>query len=285
MDTLASSLGAPGQAPGPINLPDNSTPYVPGITPPSVGLAQPGQPVPPGGVVAQSPAAPPAEHLAGRAFGKILSGLSGSTNQYSIDPQTGQTVTTQVKTPPGQWARGILAAGLLGAQGIGPEHGQHTFAQGLLAGLGGGVKESTERQQQQDAQRREQAQQQYANQLKAQENTRQDKELNMHEQLNKVAIARENAELVNQQMTAAEHHKNDQLQAAQFGLEADKSVRDAFDSLGTKPVQGMDNLTAAQGQDLLKQNSGAGAKYKIVRTGIRSVLDDQGNVVGIENPR
>jgi hypothetical protein len=104
----------------------------------------------------------------------------------------GQPVQTSSATPvqekPGGLFRNILAAGLMGAGGIGPLHGEHTFAQGLMAGAGAGIKESQDMAEKQDAARRDQAQKNYENQLKANKEKREDQQLSMQQQLNDVTV-------------------------------------------------------------------------------------------------
>ncbi len=280
MGSFAQSLTPQGPPPGPISNPDQDS--LPSAT-------LPGQPAQPS--VSWNPAQPsgpanqtPDDQKQGM-FHKLFSKLSGQDVQYDVDPSTGQMLAKPVREKPGELFRNILAAGLMGSEGIGPSHGEHTFAQGLLAGAGAGVKESRDMAEKQDAARRQQAQQNYENQLRANQEKREDQKMGMQEQLNKAAVARDNAETVAQQMIVFEHRKEDTNQAADFGLASHASLRQGYENLGIQPVEGMSHLDASTGQKMLEDeaNQGASAKYHIVITGKRSTFDKDGNPLGVEN--
>jgi len=232
----------------------------------------------------QAPVAPEAgaQHAVGKAFGKILSGLSGGHNEYTVDPATGKTVSTFVKDPPGQTFRSILALGLMGGQGIGPKEGEYTFTQGLLSGLGGGVRESQERKDFLDNQRRQQAQLEYANQLKAAQEEREKKKLSMDEQLNQVAIADHNQRLA---LTAQTMHqqavefnqRQGQIAAAPFVqnsqmlVDSGKPLVEGYKSLNIDPIAtGLDEAGVTK---YIQDHPGATAKEMAVPTGTRIEID------------
>jgi hypothetical protein len=218
---------------------------------------------------------PDPDQVKGHVFGKLLNGLSGSHNEYAIDPNTGQTVSTKVKETPGQTFRSILAYGLLGAQGIGNKEGEHTFTQGLLSGLGGGVKASQEGQEKLDQQRRAEAQQQYANQLKANEEARENKKLSLQEQLNQVQIANYNQEKVLREQTfqkqAYDFGKEKAmdvaaplLHASEMQIAADKLEVQGHQELNVDPLA--KNITEEEGNKLLGNNASHSVKYTFLHT-------------------
>lgn len=234
----------------------------------------------------QAPASPEAasHNVVGRAFGKILSGLSGGHTEYAVDPQSGRTVATQVKDPPGQTFRSILALGLMGGQGIGPAHGQYNFAQGLLAGLGGGAKEAQERNDTLDKRRRDQAQQDYANQLRASQEEREQKKLSMEEQLNRVAVADHNQNIAYRAQLAHQsaiewNQRQGALKAAplihmaEIQTEADKPMVDGYKSLNIDPI--VSGLTAEQMQKYIQDHPGVTTTQMGLHTGVQTVVDPE----------
>jgi len=211
------------------------------------------------------------KHLVGKAFGHILSGLSGTEQSYSIDPQTGKQVVTTSKAPPGQWARGILAAGLLGDQNIGPAHGQHNFAQGLLAGLSGGTAAAKQLSDEDQAKKKAQAEQDYVNGLKAQENQRQDKELNLRDTLNKAQVAHENIQTAVQSQILHEAFQKEEGTASTLLVEGAKDRLQDYVDAGEKPVQ--EGLTSDQLQAMLKSDPGSSSKYIALPSGQKVSYD------------
>lgn len=261
----------------------------------SSGLQTPGGITVPGSNITDTaPPQPQAnpQHFLGRTFGKVLSGLSGGHNEYSIDPTTGQTITTPVKESPGQTFRSILALGLMGGQGIGPKEGQMTFTQGLLAGLGGGVRESTDRKDFLDKQRRQQAQEQYANQLRAAQEERENKKLTMEEQLNQVAIADHNQNIAYRKQVMDEQAYN---YAKQKGIdaaeplrqnsvlltEADKPKIDGYKELNVDPLA--TGLTLDEVNKYIQDHPGATTKEMGFHTGTRMTMDPKTGAYKVED--
>ena len=267
----------------------------------SASLMQPNAPAPfPNGAppqVVQAPqAATPApentaQNLAGRAWGKVLNGLSGGHNEYTVDPQTGKTVSTFVKDSPGQTFKSILALGLMGGQGIGPQHGEYTFTQGLLSGLGGGAREAQERSDFLDKQRREQAQQEYANHLRAAQEDRENKKLTMEQQLNQVAIADHNQRLA---LTAQQMHqqaiefnqRQGTISAAPFVknsemmVEAGKPMIDGYKSLNIDPIaSGLDEEGVSK---YIADHPGTTTKEMAVPVGTRQTMDPNTGEVKVQ---
>ena len=189
----------------------------------------------------------------GRLTGSLIRGLSGEHTEYTVDPNTGQTVPTTVKDKPGSVFKSILAYGLMGGQGIGPKEGEQNFAQGLLAGLGGGTREATEQKEKLDQERRAQAQQQYANQLKANEEQRQNKELSMKEQLNNAAIANYTATTSMEKFNLMHAYQENQHGAVQAMQAKDEPILHLSESAGIKPIH--ENLSPTDYQKLLADNN------------------------------
>jgi len=274
----ASSLNAPDAATpdtppsGTISLPESQTDFPQAA--PKVVLGQQNPPSNSSGGLASTLGSLPAEgiHLVGKAYGHILSGLSGTEQSYAVDPNTGKTVVTTTKAPPGQWARGVLAAGLLGSAGIDQEHGQKTFAQGLLAGLSGGAKARKELNDQDEAKKRAAAEQDYVNSLKAQENTRQDKELSLKEILNKAQVARENSETAVADLNYHNMLQDKEGAAGALLIKGAKDKVDDYISAGETPVK--EGLTVDDLHALLKSDPGSSAKYLALPTGQRVEVEE-----------
>src|SRR5580692_2446165 len=106
--------------------------------------------------------------LFGAAVKSMVHSLEGTRTSYQVNPQTGATEETTVPNKPGQLFRNLLAGALIG----GAAGGEGTGATGFLGGLARGGTASMQNRQQQDAQQREAAQQQFQNQMKAQQNQR-----------------------------------------------------------------------------------------------------------------
>jgi hypothetical protein len=230
MGSFAQSLTPQGPPPGPISNPDQDS--LPSAT-------LPGQPAQPS--VSWNPAQPsgpanqtPDDQKQGM-FHKLFSKLSGQDVQYDVDPSTGQMLAKPVQEKPGELFRNILAAGLMGSQGIDHAHGQNTFAQGLMAGAGAGIKESRDMAEKQDAARRDQAQQNYENQLKANKEKREDQQLSMQQKMNDVAVQEylnRNAIL---KFQLAESYGQKDLTAVKHIVEQDKDKLDLFRKAGNTP--------------------------------------------------
>jgi hypothetical protein len=122
------------------------------LTPQQQPSAQPQQPA--------SPADATAAHHG--ILGKVAERLfTGSHTEYSIDPGTGATVPTAVKESPGSLFRHILAGAILGgaAASAQPADNEHGVVSGFMTGAAAGMNG----QQQQDQQRRANAEQEFQN--------------------------------------------------------------------------------------------------------------------------
>lgn len=259
----------PTTTPDPITqtIPDQPAP-----TPPALNLSQ--------GLSGPAPASQPAPQQPS-VFSKLFNKISSGTDtNYTIDPNSGKTVAVQTPQKPGTLFRNILAAGLLGGGGIGPQEGEHSFAQGLLAGVSGGAKTFDARQQQQDAQRREQAQQQYANQLKAKQENREEAESTARLTLNRVQIANENLHQAALNQAAHERLDPSEVSVAQSLLEANKNTVNDLNAAGVKTYK--EGLTGDELHAMITPGSptydpGAVSKYHGVPTGTKVVKGADGN--------
>ena len=68
--------------------------------------------------------------MLGTTMGKIFHSINGGHFEYSTNPD-GTPKKDWVPEKPGEWAKNVVSAGLLGMKGIGPENGEHTFTQVL----------------------------------------------------------------------------------------------------------------------------------------------------------
>src|SRR6185437_7059779 len=175
--------------------------------------AQPTQqsPTPPAQIV---PVVPP--HVAKlAAFGQAFQTLAGNANSYSVDPATGQTVTTPQKQAPGQLWRNIIASAIMGGASAQAAHNQNPnmgFGGGVVTGGAAGIQDA----RQQDILKRQQAQQQFKNQMTADQNNRQQDEAAQRQQLFKAQIAQANADTlrINQQTQGASFDMHQKIAAA-----------------------------------------------------------------------
>ncbi|MCU1301737.1 MAG: hypothetical protein JWQ87_2021 [Candidatus Sulfotelmatobacter sp.] len=113
--------------------------------------------------------APPAPDRE-RALGKAVKFLLGSTTQYSVDPQTGKTVATDVPNKPGDLFRHILAGAILGGAA-------GAKAKDFTQGLGEGAGAEQEQLRNNDQINFARAQEQFKNQQEAQRTQREGKVL------------------------------------------------------------------------------------------------------------
>jgi hypothetical protein len=248
----------------------------------------PGQPL---SSPATPPPAQPQSEQAAQAHKHIWDSIGkGVDTEYNIDPQTGKTVATQTPQKPGQFFRNILAAAATGAQGIGPNHGEQNFAQGLMAGLSGGVTAASDLTDKQNAEKRAQAQQDYQNQLKAQESQRQqndevrkDKELTLRQQLNKASVANMNSETHSREVTLNKLMGENSIQSAQFSEAADKWYVDSANELGIQPINGLVNVPFDKIQEYVsKANPGWSAESAGKVTGHTTAVDPKTGEITVE---
>jgi hypothetical protein len=249
----------PGSLPvGPMPPADVSTqnsPNAGALTPPAqtpVALAPPQQPA--------APAIPP--HIGKLAgLGHIFNTLAGGQTQYNVDPKTGQTVSSTVPRKPGQMFRDMLAGALMG----GSAGAGHDFGVGAVKGGAAVVQD----QRQQDLLRRNQAQQQFGNQLEAQRNQREQTGFETSETLKKAEIAHMNIQTV---------RENQLIQGESFKIHAEqsdfgKAQIQPFLDAGIKPVY--KDIPESQMQDIIKNNKDAGT-LMWEPTGVKTGIDKNG---------
>lgn len=248
-------------------------------TPPTASLGN-GQLPPPGQVrLAQPAAAPapapaaapmsattpppanaPAQHIAahdtmlGRAF-KIL---SGHTTQYHVDPTTGQTVATPVQNKPGQFFRNIVAGALLGGA-AGGEAGAKDEGSPAGAVVAGGAA-VINRNQMLDKERFQRAQQEYANELKTNQEQRAQKEFQNEQTLFKAQMANTNLEQYKLHLSlAGESWKLHQQEAL-----AGKAMAQVYTDAGVTPTQ---TMPESEVQSFIEHHPGAATEYSFITTG------------------
>lgn len=150
-------------------------------------------------------------------LGKIASALLGKQTQYSVDPQTGQTIATAVPEKPGDLFRSILGGAILG---MAAGKGQRS----ALAGFAAGGKAGLENSQQMDQQRLARAQQEFKNEQAAarsqrekQGESRADQQIEMEKQKNTAQYAMWEKEQIL-------HERDANLRDAEFNQRANENA-------------------------------------------------------------
>ncbi len=234
----------------------------PGQVKPAQPAAAPPQAPAPAPVSATTPppANAPAQHIAahdtmlGRAF-KIL---SGHTTQYHVDPTTGQTVATPVQNKPGQFFRNIVAGALLGGA-AGGEAGAKDEGSPLEGAAAGGTA-VINRNQLLDKERYQRAQQEYANELKANKEQMAQKEFQNEQTLFKAQMANTNLEQYKLHMSlAGESWKLHQQEAL-----AGKAMAQVYTDAGVTPTQ---TMPESEVQSFIEHHPGASTEYSFITTG------------------
>jgi hypothetical protein len=255
---------------------DSGTGSVPG---PQVPLAQNpplpaapslGNPTPSGNMPANALSGAPAgpdpsamKHVSKLAsIGHVFNTLAGTSNEYSIDPQTGQTVATPVKQKPGQMFRNMLAGALMGgAAGAGAGDPTAGFVKGGAAVIGD--------QRQQDLVKRGQAQEQFKNQLASNEENRKQQEFNTNQEYMKAQIAHANISVVRENQLIQNENFDFHTKAANWG----KAQFDAIANSGVKPVYR--DVPESEMNDMLKNSPGS-STLKWYATGVKNSIGADG---------
>lgn len=128
-------------------------------------------------------------------LGKAFRSLMGNEVNYSVDPSTGKLTSTPVEQKPGALWRGILAGALLGGSVAAKDR-----AIGPVQGMAEGGAASIEERQKQDLIKRQQARQEFEDQLKAKREGREEKSAETEDQLRKAQIAFHNAQTLHENM-------------------------------------------------------------------------------------
>src|SRR6185312_5294811 len=234
-------------------------------TPSQVNTTVPRQPI------QSAPAPPPVNPnlVHDTLFGKAAKFLMGNTTNYSIDPKTGQTITTQTPQTPGSLFRSILAGAILGGSAATEAHNQNPQMGGAAgATLGGaaGIKNNV----QMDQLNRRNAQQQFQNQQSAQDMQMKEDDANSRDNLRKAQIAQANSETL---------RTNALTQATNLAMHRDvaangkQSVAD-YDPAGLQPV--FKDIPESDMQQTIKNRPGASA-FDWEPTGVKTTIDAKGN--------
>jgi hypothetical protein len=251
------------------NAPLNSNPMPAGMAP----TAQPPQ--------APQQAAPPSPQQTDMAhhaiLGKAVSALmSGNTTSYSVDPQSGQTVASQTKMTPGQWGRSMVLGAMLGLASASGGDAKGGSVGGFMGGFGRGGTAVAEHGEQQDALKRQQAEQQYKNQLEAQRNQREQDEAGRQnrafqtEETHKQAmIAAENMQTVRTQQLI----KSGTLEQYQREAENGKAKIQPYVDSGIQP--NVQDKTWQEVQAITAANSKA-VGWDWEQTGVKTVINPDG---------
>lgn len=209
--------------------------------------------------------------MIGRAF-KIL---SGQNTQYNIDPNTGQTVATKVQNTPGQFFKNVVAAALVGGA-AGAEGGRQTEGSPLAATARGG-QAVINRNQQLDQEQLNRAQEQYKNQLVAQQNQREQAEaqrqaqgFQTEEQLRKAQIAQANAETYRTNVLTQGSDWTTHNDIAKAGQQHFADYKDA----GLKPI--LEDVPESEMENLIKSRPGTSSTLDGEATGVKTTLGPDG---------
>ncbi len=212
---------------------------VPGPTAPPPNLSSPGiapqQAPTPAQVMSQQLQTADTQHHS--ALGKAFRSIMGNDVSYQINPQTGKMEQTETPQKPGQFWRGIIAATVLGGATA-----ARSKAPGFIQGAAEGGEAVVDKSQQQDLLKRQQAQEQFKDQLAA-------RSANTEEDLKRAQIAMHNAHTL---------HENQIMQREDYSFHKDvadhgKTQLQPFINADPTLVKFQD-IPETQMTDLLKNN-------------------------------
>lgn len=201
-------------------------------------------------------------------LGKAVKALMGGQAEYSIDPQTGKMTQTPVQSKPGDIFRHILGGAILGAA-VGAD--QRTAAKGLAKGAGA-EQQNLERQ---DLEKRQQAQEQFRNQLTANKEQREQEQFKTEQDMRKAQTAMYNMQTLKE---------NQQLQGETFKYHEDvakagQTKLDPYIEAGI-PYRYRD-VPEHEMNDIIKNNPGSTSLHW-EPTGVKLVKGADGNYDHIE---
>lgn len=263
--TMTTGVTAPAPPPVPTSPAASSQSQLP--TPPPA----PGPQAPP-----QQPQQSPQQiQLARHALiGKAVQTLMGNSTEYHVDPQSGQTVAVKTPQSPGQWGRSMVLGAMLGLASGGEAQGGS--AGGFLGGVGAGGKAVNDYGQQQDALKRQQAQQQFKNQLEAQDEKRKQSAegreaegFKTEQQHRQAMIAAENAQTLRTQQLM----KGESFTLFQEQANAGKVMTQVYRDAGMTPLA--TEKTPDDLQKILASNPQA-ATWDWEQTGVKVVMTKEG---------
>lgn len=231
------------------NATTNATiPSQPGPTAPQPSFAPP-----------QAP--PPNKH---EILGRTMAALMGHQTSYSVGPD-GKTVETQTPSAPGTLFKSILAGALLG----GAAGANGNPAQGFAGGVARGGAATVEEAQKQDLIKRQQAQQEFQDTQRANQDKRESDAAVTEEQLRKAQIAHANAETLRTNvLTQGESYKTHSDVAA-----VGKQHLSDYDAAGLNPV--MKDVSESDMNQTIKERPGAAA-FDWEPTGVKTTVGDDG---------
>jgi len=246
------------------------------VSPMAGGAPSVSMPPPPNVQPAPNPQQAAAAHDS--LIGKAFKALSGQTTQYSVGPD-GKMQQTQVQNTPGQFFKNVVASALLGAA-MGEDKARQNEGSGLAAFAQGG-NAVVNRDQQMNQQRIAQARADYEDQLKAQQNQREQsqadreaQEAPLRQQMLKAQTAGYNAQVARETIEAQGKDFSYHKDVADAGKQKAASI---FDSNGIAPFKtGLSESEAAQ---FIKDTPGASSKYIAIPTGTKTTLDKNGQPV------
>lgn len=173
-------------------------------------------------------------------LGKAFRSIMGNDVSYQINPQTGKMEQQEVPQKPGQLWRGILAATILGGA-TAAKNKAPGFAQGAAEGGGAVVQHGEE----QDQQKRAQAQQQFKDQLTA-------RSANTEEQMKQAQISMHNAQTLHENKIMQQQDYVFHKEIAESGQKRIQPIIDA-DPTAVK----FQDIPESEMNDLFKNNSRA----------------------------
>lgn len=249
---------------GSIPNPDQNPPNVGAGTNPPPTLApqeQPPQNQPQPNPQAAANLADVAHHA---GIGKMFRSLMGNDVNYSVNPQTGEMVTTTTpKSGSGIW-RGILAGALLGGQ-VAAQDKAEGFLQGAAEGGGAEIQD----QRKQDLLKRQQARDQFKDQLEARKSGDEHDESVKKQQLAQAQIAFHNAQTLRENQLIQHEDYDFHEKAAATG----RTQIQPFITAGVPYA--FKDISEAQLPDILKNNPDS-AKLLWEPTGTRVIIGADG---------
>ena len=222
------------------------------------------QPAP---VATQAPAVHPAV-AKDALFGRAAKMLMGSSTSYQVDPQSGQTVTTQTPNKPGAFFKNILNAAILGGAAAEEAHNKNPymgFGGGAVSGGAGAIQDA----RQQDILKRQQAQEQFNNQQKAAQEQREQQGFDTEQQVRKANIAMLNIQTLrlNKELQGADLDQHIKI------AEADKELVKPFADAGVVPVA--QNIPESETTQYFKDHPGS-STLVWAHTGVKMGSDANG---------
>lgn len=199
-------------------------------------------------------------------IGKAFKVLSGQNTQYTVNPQTGRMQTTQVQNTPGQLFKNIVASALIG--GAAGADGARENAGSPLAGVVRGGTAVINRNRQLDQERVQRAQQDYQNELRANQEQREQQQFQSEQTLLKAQTATNNLKRLQLQhdlRNASYQEHEQQVDAAKGELSAYKD---------STPL--VKDLPESEANDFIKNRPGSFSQMVPIPTGVKVIEGKDG---------